>query len=368
MKCDLCGSSRFQRGTESVSAGRDWDRLRGSPVLCWLEDEITIWVEFWVFFQEIRLVFYSSFQLKAVGPQNRKNHARHIFLTQSTILHNLRCWDYPGERLKPPFPRISPVPPVFHPVVILWMKPSKSERTATRTWIYDEDDENNLIQVGGSHRLFLLPPSLLGLVCEEENGTIVLLDAQVIRSHHTFPSAERLLCAGYNILLLPKCSWANWCIDWGVWPRWVGITLPANWHWTFSEWSMISESINKLACVTSGLKVKEKPHPLLKASLWPLPCSVLSLALLRAFFSGSRISLSRCVRFALRNVVPDRIFLLWLMVLVALPVPCEVYQKEFLEPSFLLINMHLHTWQSSLRDYFTASTHSKLSLSLEQNG
>lgn len=198
------------------------------------------------------------------------------------------CWDYPGECLKPPLIRISPVPPVFHPVFILWMKPSTSQRTATRTWIYDhssdEDDENNLIQVGGSHRLFMLPPSLLGLVCEEENCTIVLLDVQVIRSHHTFPSAERLLCAGYNILLLPKCSWANRCIDWGVWPRWVEITLPANWYWTFSEWSVISESINKLACVTSGLKVKEKPHPLLKALLWPLPCSVLSLALLQAFF------------------------------------------------------------------------------------
>lgn len=93
MKRDLCGSSSFQSGTESVSAGRDRDRdrLGASPVL-WslLEEEIAIWVEFRVFFQEIRLVFYSSFRLKAVGPQNPNNHAWHIFLTQSTILHNLR--------------------------------------------------------------------------------------------------------------------------------------------------------------------------------------------------------------------------------------------------------------------------------------
>lgn len=91
MKCDLCGSSRSQKRTESVSAGRDRDRLWGSPVL-WslLEGEITIWVEFWVFSQEIRLVFYSSFRLKAVGPLNPNNHAQHFFLIQSTILHNLR--------------------------------------------------------------------------------------------------------------------------------------------------------------------------------------------------------------------------------------------------------------------------------------
>lgn len=142
-----------------------------------------------------------------------------------------------------------------------------------------------------------------------------------------------------------------------VWPSWVGITLPANWCWTFPEWPMMSESINKLACVPSGLK--EKRHPLLKASRWPLLSSVLSLALLQAFFSPGR-----CERSALRNAVSDRILLL-LMVLVELAVamcthwpclPCwiresEVYQKEFLQPSFLLINMHLHIWQRSLKDY-----------------
>lgn len=59
------------------------------------------------------------------------------------------------------------------------MKSSKLQRKVKRKYIYDhssnEDDENGLIQVGGSHRLFLLPPSLLGLVCEE-NPNIVLLD------------------------------------------------------------------------------------------------------------------------------------------------------------------------------------------------
>lgn len=182
------GQSQFQQDETGTDCGTDcWDD--------WWRIKSPFELHLGCSSRKIRLVFNSSPRLKAVGPQNPNKHARHIFSPSRPFCiiwdDSSRYWDYPGGRLKPPLLREHPAGwssafsggDQFSSTSVslcphLWLKTSKLQRVVTRTWIYgpssDEDDENGLIQVGGSHRLFLLPPSLLGLVCEEENPAIVL--------------------------------------------------------------------------------------------------------------------------------------------------------------------------------------------------
>lgn len=140
--------------------------------------------------------------------------------TPATIFHHPRrfirilrlfCRRFEARaRVKHEPPRISCSSLLFH-----HLRASSSkllsrdfQRTANRKEISgpsrDEDDENHVIQVGGSHRLLRLPPSLLGLVREGGNPSIVLSDFPVSLSQ-PFPSAIRLLRdeAGRDIILLP---------------------------------------------------------------------------------------------------------------------------------------------------------------------
>lgn len=159
------------------------------------------------------MVFIESwFWLKTAGLQRLNKHVRWLFARNrpfSIIWEDLSgYWDCSAEGLKPERRsegqawassaasrggRCCSSSLLFHH---LWEKSSKLlsgdfQRTVNRKEISghscNEDDENDVIQVGGSHRLFLLPPSLLGLVCEEGNPSIVLSDFPVSLSQ-PFPS------------------------------------------------------------------------------------------------------------------------------------------------------------------------------------
>lgn len=227
---DSPGRDGYRRG---VGLWRCWDH--------WRRIKSPIFVVVGAFLAEISpwMVFIDSwFWLKPAGLQRLNKHVRRLFTRNRPffiIWEDLSgYWDCSAEGLKPEGQawassvgsgggRFSCSSLLFHH---LWATSSKLlsrdfQRTINRKEISahscNEDDENDVVQVGGSHRLFRLPPSLLGLVCEEGHPSIVLSDFPVSPSQ-PFPSAIHLLRdeAGFpHHFTAHTCAplWANQCID-----------------------------------------------------------------------------------------------------------------------------------------------------------
>lgn len=192
------------------------------------------------------MVFIESwFWLKPAGLQRLNKHVRRLFARNRPfciIWEDLSgYWDCSAEGLKPEAVRVKHERPLWlleevgSAVVYfqhLWAKSSKLlsrdfQRTINRKESSgrscNEDDENHVVQVGGSHRLFLLPPSLLGLVCEEGNPSIVLSDFPVFPVSQSQPESAFPFCHAsaawwswmQHHFTAHMCAplWANQCVD-----------------------------------------------------------------------------------------------------------------------------------------------------------